>query len=184
MRPNPGRGRAQAKSAPGPAADSAPGEGARTAAGHLEWRRGEHEISTDPARLDIALVHGFLTRSYWARGIPLEVVRRSIEHSIAFGLYHGARQIGFARWITDRATFAYLGDVFVLDEYRGRGLGKWLMEAVVSHSDVQGHRRWVLLTRDAHELYRTYGFTALAEPGRYMERRWPDAYGAEPDREG
>jgi len=171
---SPGRGRAEAKSTEGAASDSA--AAAPSAAGHREWRQGEYQISTDPARLDIAAIHGFLTRSYWARGIPLEVVRRSIEHSIAFGLYHGARQIGFARWITDRATFAYLGDVFVLDEYRGRGLGKWLMEAVVSHPDVQGHRRWILLTRDAHELYRSYGFTALAEPGRYMERRWPDVY--------
>ena len=143
-----------------------------------EWRRGEFEISTDPARLDIAAIHDFLIHSYWARGIPLERVRRSIEHSIPLGLYHGARQVGFARWITDRATFAYLGDVYVLEEFRGRGLGRWLVEIAVSHPDVQGHRRWVLLTRDAHELYHRVGFTELADPTRYMERHWPDVYGA------
>jgi GNAT superfamily N-acetyltransferase len=144
--------------------------------GLLEWRRGEFTISTDSARLDVAAIHAYLTRSYWAAGIPLETVRRSIEHSIPFGLYRGARQIGFARWITDHATFAYLGDVYVLEEYRGQGLGKWLMEAAVSHPDVQGHRRWVLLTRDAHGLYARHGFQPLAAPQRYMERRWADPY--------
>jgi GNAT superfamily N-acetyltransferase len=146
-----------------------------------EWRRGEFTISTDPARLDLAAIHAFLTGSYWARGIPFETVKRSIEHSIPYGLFHGARQIGFARWITDRATFAYLGDVYVLDEYRGQGLGQWLMEAVVSHPDVQGQRRWVLLTRDAHGLYARHGFEALARPPLYMERRWSDVYGAPPE---
>ena len=145
-----------------------------------EWRRGEFTISTDPVRLDIAAIHGFLTRSYWAEGIPPETVRRSIDHSIPFGLFHAARQIGFARWITDHATFAYLGDVYVLEEYRGQGLGTWLMEAVMSHPDVQGQRRWVLLTRDAHGLYARYGFEALAAPQRYMERRWTDVYGSAP----
>jgi GNAT superfamily N-acetyltransferase len=143
-----------------------------------EWRRDEFTISTDPARLDLAAIHAYLTRSYWAAGIPLETVRRSIAHSIPFGLYHGARQIGFARWITDRATFAYLGDVYVLEEYQGRGLGKWLVEVAVSHPDVRGQRRWVLLTRDAHGLYARHGFEALAAPQRYMERRWPDLYRA------
>lgn len=144
-----------------------------------EWRRGEFAISADPARLDLAAIHGYLTRSYWAEGIPLETVRRSIEHSIPFGLYHGARQIGFARWITDHATFAYLGDVYVLEEYRGQGLGKWLLEVAVTHRDVQGQRRWVLLTRDAHALYARHGFEPLAAPQRYMERRWTDVYGTD-----
>lgn len=147
-------------------------------AGSREWRRGEFTISTDPARLDLAAIHGYLTRSYWAAGVPLETVRRSIEHSIPFGLYHGGRQIGFARWITDHATFAYLGDVYVLEDYRGQGLGKWLVEIAVNHPAVQGQRRWVLLTRDAHGLYAQHGFTPLAAAERYMERRWADVYGA------
>ena len=144
---------------------------------HHEWRRGEFTISTDPGRLDLAAIHAFLSQSYWARGIPLETVARSIEHSLPLGLYHGERQIGFARWITDRSTFAYLGDVYVLEGYRGRGLGKWLTEVAVEHPEIQGQRRWVLLTRDAHELYRRLGFTPLARPERYMERHWPDVYG-------
>jgi GNAT superfamily N-acetyltransferase len=143
---------------------------------HHEWRRGSFHISTDPARLDHALVHGFLTASYWAERIPAETVRRSIENSIPFGLYDGERQVGFARVVTDRATFAYLGDVFVIEAYRGRGLSKWLMEAVVSHPDLQGLRRWVLLTRDAHGPYRQVGFTDLAKPERYMERWDPEVY--------
>ena len=142
----------------------------------MEWQAGEFTISTDPARLDIGAVHAYLTRSYWAQGIPLETVRRSIDHSIPFGLYHGARLVGFARWITDRATFAYLGDVFVLEEFRGRGLGKWLVEAAASHPDVQGHRRWALLTRDAHELYRRVGFTPLENSAAWMEKRDRDVY--------
>ena len=141
-----------------------------------EWRRGEYTITTDPARVDLAVVHGFLTTCYWAKGIPLELVRRSIEHSLAFSVYDGDRQVGFARVITDYATFAYLGDVFVLESHRGRGLSKWLMEVVVAHPQLQGFRRWVLLTRDAHGLYRQFGFAAVAAPDRYMERWTPDIY--------
>ena len=141
-----------------------------------EWRRGEYTITTDPARVDLAVVHGFLTTCYWAKGIPLELVRRSIEHSLAFSVYDGDRQVGFARVITDYATFAYLGDVFVLESHRGRGLSKWLMEVVVAHPQLQGFRRWVLLTRDAHGLYRQFGFAAVAAPERYMERWTPDIY--------
>src|SRR5262245_12808655 len=117
-----------------------------------EWRRDGYVISTDPGRLDLELVHRFLTQSYWSPGIPFETVSRMIDHSLPFGLYDGARQIGFARAITDRATFAYLADVFVLEEFRGRKLGEWLVEVVVSHPELQGLRRWVLLTRDAHSL--------------------------------
>ena len=145
-----------------------------------EWRRGEYTITTDPARVDLAVVHGFLTTCYWAKGIPLELVRRSIEHSLAFSVYDGDRQVGFARVITDYATFAYLGDVFVLESHRGRGLSKWLMEVVVAHPQLQGFRRWVLLTRDAHALYRKVGFGDLASPGRYLERHVPDVYGVGP----
>jgi len=141
-----------------------------------EWTRGEFAISTDPGRIDLDVVHGFLTTCYWAEGIPRDVVARSIEHSLNFGLYTQGRQVGFARVITDRATFAYLGDVFVLEAYRGRGLARWLMGVVHAHPELQGLRRWVLLTRDAHELYRPVGYTPLAKPDRYMERWAPDVY--------
>jgi GNAT superfamily N-acetyltransferase len=143
---------------------------------HHEWRRGSLRISTDPALLDHELIHRFLSSSYWAERIPADTVRRSIENSMPFGVFDGDRQVGFARVITDRATFAYLGDVFVIEAYRGRGLSKWLMEAVVSHPDLQGLRRWVLLTRDAHGLYRQFGFTDVAKPDRYMERWDPEVY--------
>ena len=129
--------------------------------------------------MDRAAVHAFLTRSYWARGVPREVVDRSIDHSLAFGLFQGSRQIGFARVITDRATFAYLADVYVLDEYRGRGLGKWLISSVLAHPDLQGLRRWSLVTRDAHELYRAFGFRELSNPSRHMEIFRPDVYSAD-----
>lgn len=149
----------------------------------MEWRQGEYLISDDPARVDLDVVHGFLHASYWAEGIPREVVKRSLEHSLNFSLWleprgagAAARQIGFARVITDRATFAYLGDVFVLEEFRGRGLSKWLMRVVVEHPALQGLRRWTLLTRDAHGLYEQVGFTRVASPERYMERWDPDVY--------
>ena len=141
-----------------------------------EWRRGEYLITTDPARVDLAVVHGFLSESYWAKGIPLETVRRAVEHSLNFSVYDGARQVGFARVITDSATFAYLGDVFVLETHRGRGLSRWLMEVIVAHPELQGFRRWVLLTRDAHGLYRKVGFKPIAAPERYMELWVPEVY--------
>ena len=141
-----------------------------------EWRRGDYLISTDKRLLDLSVIHGFLAESYWAAGIPLEVVVRSIEHSLAFGLYHGERQIGFARVVTDYATFAYLADVFVLEEFRGRGLGEWLIEAVMSHAELQGLRRWMLATRDAHGLYRKSGFEDLKRPASIMEKTRPDIY--------
>jgi GNAT superfamily N-acetyltransferase len=141
-----------------------------------EWTRDGFTISTDPARIDLEMVHGFLAGSYWATGIPREVVRRSMEHALCFGVYHGDRQVGFARVISDRATFAYLGDVFVLDAYRGRGLAAWLLEVIQAHPELQGLRRWVLLTRDAHDLYRKAGWTPLAAPDRYMERWFKDVY--------
>ncbi len=135
------------------------------------WERGEYVISTDPARLDLETIHTYLSgSSYWAQGRPLEVVRRSVENSLCFGLYHRARQVGFARVITDRATFAWLADVFVLDEARGQGLGKWLVETILAHPDLQGLRRWVLATKDAHSLYSRFGFAPLKRPERWMER--------------
>ena len=174
-----------------------------------DYHRGEFTISTDPARLDLDLIHGFLTNCYWAKGIPREVVVRSIEHSLCFGVYDvsgqnnprslkggetlrraqgrlwgtptrsGALQspqVGFARVISDFATVAYLGDVFVLESHRGRGLSKWMMECIMQHPALQGLRRWILLTRDAHGLYAQSGFTPLKSPERYMELHHPDVY--------
>ena len=134
------------------------------------------EISTDAGRLDHDAIHEFLRRSYWAAGIPREMLDRSIEHALCFGLYEGPRQIGFARVITDRATFAYLSDVYVLEEYRGRGLATWLMEAVLAYPDLQGLRRWMLATQDAHGLYRKVGFRDLAHPEWLMEMVFSNSY--------
>ncbi len=142
-------------------------------------RQNGFSISTDPARLDLALIHDFLShRSYWAAGIPLETVRRSIENSLCFGVYQGQSQVGFARVVTDKSTFAYLGDVFVLEDFRGRGLAKWLLEQIVGHPDLRGLRRFILGTRDAHGLYEQYGFRALSNPEKFMEIHRPDVYGA------
>lgn len=142
-----------------------------------EYRRAEFLISTDRNRLNLDVVHDFLTNCYWAKGIPREVVARSIEHSLCFGIYDGdARQVGFVRVVTDFATIAYLGDVFVLESHRGRGLSKWLMECITQHPALQNLRRWILLTRDAHRLYSQYGFTPLKAPERYMELHRPEVY--------
>jgi GNAT superfamily N-acetyltransferase len=149
---------------------------------HCSWRdpSGEFEITTDPGRIDVAAVHRFLTSSYWAKNIPEETVRRSIAHSLCFGIYRGRQQLGFARLITDYATFAYLADVFVLEEFRGRGLAVWLMQCIVEHPELQGLRRWSLVTRDAHGLYRKFGFHELAAPERWMELHDPGIYSAHP----
>jgi GNAT superfamily N-acetyltransferase len=136
-----------------------------------EWRRGKDVISTDPARLEIAMIHAYLSGSaYWAMGRPLEVVRRSIENSLSFGVYRESVQIGFARVVTDYATFAWLADVFVLPEFRGQGIGKWLIGVIFDHPRLPGLRRWILATKDAHRLYAQYGFTPLQAPERFMER--------------
>ena len=126
--------------------------------------------------MDIDLIHSFLSRSYWAEGISKEIVRRSIEGALCFGVFEKEKQIGFARMITDRATFAYLADVFIIEEYRGRGLSKWLMEVILSHPDLQGLRRMMLATRDAHELYKKFGFTTLNNVDRWMHIHQPDIY--------
>lgn len=138
-------------------------------------------VSTDPARLDIALIHRYLAHdSYWARNIPLETVQRAIAHSLSFGLYApDGRQAGFARVVTDKATFAWLCDVFVLPAYRGRGLSKWLMKVVWAHPQLQGLRRRLLATLDAHSLYEQFGFAPLAAPDRFLEIRQHNPYGAE-----
>ena len=141
-----------------------------------EWRRGDFVISTDPSRLDRSLVARFLAGSYWAKGIPQEVVDRSIENSLCFGLYSGQKQLGFARVITDFATFAYLADVFVVETSRGEGLGVWLMEVIMAHPSLQNLRRWMLVTRDAHGLYEKFGWRSLSNPERIMEIVDPDIY--------
>ncbi len=126
-------------------------------------------VSTDRSRLDLDVIHGFLTTSYWARGIPRETVARSMEHSLCFGAFDEGRQVGFARVVSDHATFAYICDVFALESHRGSGVGKSLMAAIMSHPELQGLRRWTLFTRDAHGLYRQFGFGAAAHPERLME---------------
>jgi GNAT superfamily N-acetyltransferase len=144
----------------------------------IEYQRGEFLISTSRERLRVDVVHGFLTNCYWAKGIPREVVARSIEHSLCFGIYEDSgAQVGFARVVSDFATVAYLGDVFVLESHRGRGLSKWLMECVVQHPALHNLRRWILLTRDAHGLYSQFGFTPVKAPERYMELHRPSVYG-------
>ena len=141
-----------------------------------EARQGPFLVSDDRTRLDLGVIHGFLRTAYWSTDVPPDVVARAIEGSLCFGLFEHERQVGFARTITDRATYAYLADVFVLPSHRGRGLGRWLMECVMAHPDLRGLRRFTLVTRDAHELYRTFGFEALSNPDRYMERFAPDVY--------
>jgi len=140
----------------------------------------EYEISTDKKRLDLALVHDFLAKeSYWAKDVPFEVMKKSIDNALCFGVYHRNRQIGFARVITDFATTAYVGDVFIIKPYRGKGLGKRLMEAIVNHLELQGLRLWFLGTKDAHGLYEKYGFKKVSTTS-FMERLMailnPDAY--------
>ena len=134
-----------------------------------EWTRDDYTISTDPKRLDLGLVHGFLTTSYWAKGRSRERVAKSIEQSLCFGLYHGNEQLGFARVLTDYVTHAYLADVFVLEAYRGKGLGVWLVEVVTSFPELSSIRRWHLLTKDAHALYRKFGFVDV-DLSKHMER--------------
>ena len=133
-------------------------------------------ISTDPARMDPVAIHAYLSRSYWAAGIPIETVRRALANSLCFGLFHGDSQVGLARVITDGATYAYLCDVYVLESHRGKGLGQWLMQVVTAHPDLQGLRRFGLATRDAHGLYEKFGFTALAHPDSHMEIVRPGLY--------
>ena len=145
------------------------------------WRRGDYVISTDQARLDFDVVHRYLTQSYWSPGITRATVERAARNSMTFGIYYIAaggapaspgawEQVGYARAITDRTTFAYVADVFVLESHRGRGLGVWLVETICAHPELQGLRRWLLATRDAHGLYAPFGFVPLKDPGRWMER--------------
>ena len=133
-------------------------------------------ITTEKEKFDVEFIHSFLTRSYWAEGISKEVIKRSIEGALCFGLFENDKQIGFARMITDQATFAYLADVFIIEEYRGRGLSKWLMEVIMSHPSLQGLRRMMLATKDAHGLYEKFGFTPLNNVDRWMQINDPDIY--------
>lgn len=143
----------------------------------MDWTKQEFLISTDKSRLQPEEIQRFLSEdSYWAKDRTFEQTLQAIENSICFGLFFEDRQIGFARVVSDQATFAYLGDVYVLEKFRGRGLSKWLMETIISHPDLQGLRRWLLATRDAHGLYAQFGFTALKVPERWMERPAPNAY--------
>lgn len=141
-----------------------------------EQRRGEYTVSSDPAQMDLDVIHGYLSRAYWCEGIPREMVERAMRHSLCFGLFKIDQQIGFARVITDSTTYAYLCDVFVLESHQGEGLGMWLMQCVMQHPDLQGLRRWSLITRSAHELYRRVGFSQLAKPQNYMELHAPNIY--------
>lgn len=142
----------------------------------MEWIHNEYLISTDRSKIDVDAVHHFLTRSYWAEGIAKDVVERSINNSLCFGLYHRERLAGFARVVSDYATFAYLADVFIIPEERGRGLSKWLIKVIIEHPQLQGLRRFTLATRDAHDLYTKFGFNLLDKPERWMHRNDPDVY--------
>ena len=139
----------------------------------IETHRNELTISTDPARLDLDAITDMLSRAYWAQGRTRDVIARYIQHSLVFGIYDGSRQVGLARVVSDYTTFAWLCDVFIHEDYRGRGIGKWLMETILAHPDLQGLRRFLLATRDAHGLYRQYGFTPLENPERWMEKFTP-----------
>lgn len=142
----------------------------------LTFRQGDYTISTDPSQLDLDVIHGYLQQSYWSPGIPREIVARAIEHSLCFGVYQGTTQIGFARVVTDQATFAYLADVFILEAHRKQGLSKWLVAVILAHPDLQGLRRFMLATLDAHGLYAQFGFKPIALPDRLMEKTRPKIY--------
>ena len=136
----------------------------------ININKDDFSISTDKAKLDLDAIHEFLsTKAYWCKNIPKEKVKSSIENSLCFGVYNDKKQIGFARIITDYSTIAYLGDVYILEEYRSQGLSKWLMETVMNYPQLQGLRRWILLTGDAHGLYRQFGWTDIADPSKWME---------------
>ena len=134
----------------------------------LETHREQFTISTDPSRLDVDAITDLLSRAYWAQGRKSETIARYLQHSLTFGLYDGSRQIGLARVVSDYTTFAWLCDVFIHEDYRSQGLGKWLIETVHSHPDLQGLRRWMLATKDAHGLYSQFGWVPLEPPERWM----------------
>ena len=142
----------------------------------FERSRDTFRITTDVASMDLDAIHAYLTRSYWSEGISKELVSKAMAGSLCFGLFDAGRQVGFARVVTDRATYAYLCDVYVLEDYQGRGLGTWMMRELMTHPDLQGLRRWGLVTRDAHRLYEKFGFAAPANPAGLMEIARPGMY--------
>jgi N-acetylglutamate synthase-like GNAT family acetyltransferase len=141
-----------------------------------EYTYGTYQVSTDPWKLDLKVIHGYLSRSYWAEEIPFETVKRSVEHSLCFGVYSAGKQIGFARVISDYTTFAYLADVFILEEERGKGLSKFLMECILKHKELQGLRNFSLMTQDAHSLYARYGFKNIPKPENFMAKKIDGIY--------
>lgn len=146
---------------------------------YYEVSNGEYLITTNPSLLSVDIIHHYLSEeSYWAKHIPRVVVEKSITNSLCFGLYRQSEQIGFARLVTDKATFAYLADVFILEQHRGKGLSKWLIEVIQFHPELQGLRRWMLGTRDAHGLYAQFGWSEISEETRkiFMQRHFPDVY--------
>ncbi len=143
----------------------------------VEYHREGYTISTDKSRLNVDVIHHFLsTESYWAKGVPIEIVRKGIENSLCYGVYHGDEQVGFGRIVTDYATFAYLADIFILSTERGKGLGKWLVGSMVQHPELQKLRMWTLMTTEAHGLYAQFGFQQLSHPEKQMEMRFPNRY--------
>lgn len=144
---------------------------------HVKAEKGEYLLSTDKSKLDLKMIHEFLSKeSHWAKNIPYERVKKSIENSLCFGLYHGEKQIGFARVISDYSTIAYLGDLFILKDHRGKGLSRWMLEVIMNHPDLTGLRRWILVTKDAHDVYQQYGWAMVARPENWMEIHDPEAY--------
>lgn len=146
-----------------------------------EWKNNEYLLSTDKSKIDVKAVHDFLSGSYWAENIPIEVVQKSIDHSLCFAMYCHQKLIGFARVISDFATFAYLADVFIVPEERGKGLSKWLVRTIMDYPHLQGLRRFTLATRDAHKLYAQFGFTAFDKPERWMQKTDLDVYKRNPE---
>ncbi|GBD91401.1 acetyltransferase (GNAT) family protein [bacterium BMS3Abin04] len=142
----------------------------------MEYRKQDYLISTDKAKLDISVIHNFLKGTYWAKNVPMEIVKRSIENSICFGVYYQDNQIGFTRVVTDYSTCAYIADVFILNEFRGKGLSKWLMEVIMNYPELQNLKRWMLGTKDAHGLYARFGFTSPQHPDWLMENTDLDIY--------
>lgn len=139
--------------------------------------KGDFTISTDKSKLDLTVIHDYLANeSYWSKNIPKERIRKSIANALCFGIYYKDKQIGYAKVVSDFSTMAYLGDVFVLEDYRGQGLSKWLMETIMSHPELTGLRRWILLTSDAHELYKKFGWQPIASPEKWMEIHRPDIF--------
>lgn len=141
----------------------------------MNWTRDTYSVSDEPERLQLEVIVAYLARAYWSNQRPRAVIERSLKHSLCFGVYENETQIGFARVVSDHATFAYLADVFILESHQGHGLGKWLVQTILEHPDLQGLRRWMLATRDAHGLYAQFGFAALENPDRYMTKFDPTA---------